>query len=135
MPAILEETIVVEGLSGLQRAFRRAGRDISKDLRSTLQEAAEPVRVDAEALARSSITRIGVPWSEMRVGVTSRSVYLAPKRRSRASRRNAALRRPNLASLLLNRSMIPAVRKNERQITDRVESLLHDFAVKWGQDG
>lgn len=134
MPAV-EETLVVDGLSGLQRAFRRAGRDIHKDLRSTLQHAAEPVRVDAESLARLSISHIGQPWSEMRIGVTSKTVYVAPKRRSRASRRNYALRRPNLAGLLLNRSMIPAVKKNQARIEEAVDRELREFAVKWGTGG
>lgn len=135
MSAVVEEALVVDGLAGLQRAFSRAGRDISKDLRSTLQDAAEPVRADAELLARLSIARIGIPWSQMRIGVTSRSVYVAPKQRSRRARRDQRLRRPNLSPLLLNRSMIPAVRKNQERILHDVDRLTREFAIKWGQGG
>jgi hypothetical protein len=130
VPAV-GETIVVDGLAGLQRAFAAAGPNAKKELRDALKEAAEPVRVDAELLARTQISRIGVPWSQMRVGVTARTVYVAPKRRSRFRNR----RRPNLAGLLLNRSMVPALQLNQEQIVVRAEKAMGDVAVKWGRGG
>jgi hypothetical protein len=126
MPAASERTVRVEGLRDLQRAFALADRELSRRLRSSLREAAEPVRADAERLATSEISRIGVPWSRMRVGVTQKSVYVAP--RQRGARRN---RRPNLAGLLLERSMLPALDANQPQVVRTVEKVLDQVANLW----
>lgn len=133
MPASDEFTIRMEGLQGLQRAFSLADRESSRQLKSSLREAVEPVRSDAERLAASQIRRIGIPWSRMRVGVTQRSVYLAPQKRGTRGRSSRS--RPNLATLLLGRAMTPALEQNRDRVIDEVDEMLTDVAQLWGRGG
>ncbi len=128
MPAASERIVRVEGLRELQRAFAVADKQISRDLRKSLRDAAEPVRSDAESRASSAIPRIGLPWSRMRVGVTRHSVYVAPRERGV---RRGSRRRPNLAGLLLERAMEPALEANHPRVLAAVEDLLQDMGRHW----
>lgn len=130
MPAV-GETVRVEGFRELQRAFKLAGGDLQTKLRVRLREVAEPVRETAEALAVEEITRIGVPWSRMRVGFTTTSVYVAPQQRGRLSRRNPALKRPNLAGLLLHDALEPSLERNVTGVTHGLEGLLEEIGTDW----
>lgn len=128
MPAVAG-TLRVEGFRELQRAFALADKALAREMRDGLRDAAEPVRADAERLAVSTIPRIGLPWSRMRVGVTRTSVYVAPKQRG--TRSSEARRRPNLAGLLLGRSMVPALEQNEARVAAEVEQLLGAVGRAW----
>ena len=120
--------VVVEGLGGLIRAFSVADKILTRELKDALREAAEPVRSEAEILAVGRIPRIGISWSRMRVGVTAHSVYIAPRQRGA---RGGARRRPNLASLLLGRSMEPALEHNIGQVEDELEDMLATVGRAW----
>ena len=122
-------TIRVHGLREMSLAFSKADKDLKKNLRSTLREVAEPVRSDAEALASSQITNIGDRWSQMRTGVTSKVVYVAPRQRGR----RGGHRRPNLANLLMDRAMAPALEANAGEIEDACEDMLDKIARDWGR--
>lgn len=112
----------------MQRAFQLADRDLRTELRTSLRKVAEPVRTDAERLAVAGIPTVGVPWSRMRTGVTQTSVYVAPRERgTRDSRR----RRPKFASVLLNRAMLPALRRNEHLVAVEMDRLLAEVARDW----
>lgn len=119
----------VRGLRELDAAFAAASKAEQKLLRVGLAEAAEPVERDAEALARERISRIGESWSEMRIGVTSRIVYVAPRQRSRS--RNELLRRPNLGELLMGRSMMPALEQNRGEVEERIGHVLDTVGRVW----
>jgi hypothetical protein len=110
----------------MQRAFARTNKELSKDLRSTLRDVAEPVRSDAASRAAREIPNIGPRWSQMRVGVTRHSVYVAPKVRGRGR-----LRRPNFATLLMERAMQPALDAHESQLEDRVDDMLGALFKRW----
>jgi hypothetical protein len=128
MPPVAQ-TRVVEGLADLNRAFALADAKVRREFRNELREVAEPVRVDAESLATVAIPRIGIPWSRMRIGVTRNTVYVAPRQRgSRVPPR----RRPNLAALLRDRAMVPAVERNEDNIVRGADQFLVDVAKVWG---
>lgn len=129
MPGASE--VRIRGLAEMQRAFAKTNKDLSKDLRKTLREAAEPVRADAERRASSGISNIGNRWGRMRVGVTRNLVYVAPKERGRASRRNMAIRRPNLADLLMDRAMEPALDAHAGEIEREVGDALDDLFKRW----
>lgn len=129
------DTLVVEGLGSVQRAFSKAGREISADLRDTLKEAAGPVKESAQALALTRISRMTVPWSEMRVGVTRQSVYMVPKQRGQKARKDRRLRRPRFGVLLMQKAMEPALAENAPLIQKRVEDMLVDFAYDWSKVG
>ena len=129
MPALTG--VKVHGLAETQRAFSRANKELSKDLRTSLRKVAEPVRAEAEDRAVREIQNVGRPWSRFRVGVTRSSVYVAPRERGRRS----ALRRPNFASLLMDRAMQPALDANANDIEDTLTEMLDDIADRWGRGG
>jgi hypothetical protein len=120
--------IVVAGLADLNKAFSVADKETQKEFRQALRAAAEPVKVDAERLARVRIRKIGPDWSRMRVGTTRKSVYVAPKQRSTKDR---SRRRKNLFDLLLNQAMEPALDMNVREVEDKVDDALRTVGRKW----
>lgn len=127
MPAV-GETLAVEGLADLNRAFALADAKVARELRNELRTIAEPVRTDAEALAVSGISRVGVPWSRMRIGVTRHTVYVAPRQRGT---RVFTRRRPNMAGLLRDRAMVPAVERNQERIVQGTERFLNEVGRTW----
>lgn len=118
--------LVVENLANLQRALAKADKGVRLGLRKGLREVAEPVRRDAEALAAGSIPRIGAKWPRMRVGVTRNLIYVAPRQRGTKEK---SRKRPNLAGLLLDRAMDPALERNKGRIEGDVEALLDKVAT------
>lgn len=121
-------TVSVKGLAELNRALRRTDRDMRLGVRSELREVAEPVRSQAESLAGSEIRRIGPAWQKMRVGITTNLVYVAPKQRGVRGRGSGGRRRPNLAPLLMDRAMQPALDRNAGQIERDLERTLDKIA-------
>lgn len=126
----MTQPIRVEGLRELQRAFKAADATLQKNLREGLRAAAEPVRASAETLAVEKIARIGVPWSRMRVGVTQREVYVAPRQRGQKGR-DQRLRRPNLFDLLMGRALQPALDQNIAKVERQLERLLDAVGSSW----
>lgn len=124
------DTLHIEGLRELQRAFKLADATLHKELRTTLRAVAEPVRADAETLALSGIRRITIPWSRMRVGVTQREVYVAPRQRGQKGR-DQRLRRPKFADLLMGRALEPALTQNQPNVIAGVEDLLAEIGRDW----
>lgn len=131
MPSVsVFEAVKVEGFSDLQRASKAAAGTLQKELDVTLRRVAEPVRGDAERFAFANISRIGIPWSRMRIGITVASVYVAPVARGRLSRRNPKLARPKLAPLLLTEE-VRALEQNRGKIIAGVEDMLGRVGRKW----
>lgn len=128
MPAVNERVVRVEGLRELSRAFALADKAERRMFRQSLRDVAEPVRADAEALAVSRISRIGLPWSRMRVGVTRTSVYVAPRERGT---RTPTRSRPKLASLLMDRAMQPALDAHVEEVEEATDRMLGDVARLW----
>lgn len=128
MPAGSE--VRISGLRELNRAMARADRDVKRDFKRTLKEVAEPVRARAEVLAREHISHIGDRWSAMRIGATNSVVYVAPKQRGG---RGGPMARPNLAGLLMDRAMAPALDENAELIEHRVGDMLDAIATDWGR--
>lgn len=123
----MSASIRIEGIRELNRAFAQISLEVKRDNVRKLREATEPARAKAEELAVSNIRNIGGRWSQMRLGVITRGVYLAPK-----ARRRGGSPRPNLGGLLLKRSMLPAVREAQPEIVARLEVWLDGLA---GQNG
>lgn len=116
----------VRGLRELERDLRRGNREVLRELRREIRLVAEPVRELAEQKAASEITRIGPRWQRMKVGGVS-VVYVAP-----LSRRRGGPPRANLADLLLDRAMVPALNELEGEIVGRVEGFLDTFGNSIG---
>lgn len=118
----------VEGLRELSRAFARADRKVSRELRRELRNAARPVADEAERLAKARIRNMTDDWSEMRVGVTRREVYIVPVERGTKARLR---RRPNLNDLLLDEAMEPALDAKREEVVDGIRHVLETVARDW----
>jgi hypothetical protein len=116
-----------QGLRELARAFALADKSLQREFSKGLREAADPIRVEAQALASSQISNIGLPWSRMRIGVTRSSVYVAPVERGTRTRR----KRPNLANRLLGEALLPALDHNIEETIERVDDVLHTVGRVW----
>lgn len=131
-PQFQDDTLIIDGLGAVQRAFRKAGKDVRKDLRDALRDSADPVKFSAQVLAITRISHMSAPWSEMRVGVTSKLVYMVPKQRGRLTKRNPQrYRRPNMGQLLMDKAMEPALTANVGQIEERAIGAMVGVAKKW----
>ena len=129
-----ERAIRIEGLRELDRAFRLYGRGMEKGLREAMEAAAEVVRPDAEALARSTLkTPKNVDWTLMRVGVLKRVSYVAPVERGRRTQRRPNSGRPKLKGLLLDRAMEPALEQNVSRVESEFDDALKDLARMWSR--
>lgn len=150
MPAVSQNPIQVKGLRDLQRAFARADDKLLRELKTKLKEAAEPVRAEAEKLAKDEISGMARAkhsrWWRMRVGVTRSLVYVAPvERGSRAPviprhsffgglisfGTNLGPHRPNLAGLLMDKAMQKALDAHLPDALRSVGQLLDDVGRTW----
>lgn len=124
----------VRGFTDLQRALKNADRDVRLGVKREMRDAAEPVKRDAETLTATRIRRMSrsPQWSRMRVGVTQRVVYVAPKQRG-LGRGDHPAKRPKLSGLMLTRAMEPALRQNESQIRRDFEQMLNDMARRFNR--
>lgn len=117
----------VNGLRDLERAFARFGAAEKEMLTASLSAAAEPVRARSEELASSEIENIGPRWQRMRIGVTTKLVYVAPKSRRG---RNPNLARPNLAPLL-DHSMTEALTQETPTVIGLLDEALGSLGDIW----
>jgi hypothetical protein len=124
-------TVQVQGLAKLQHAFLLTDRKLSQELTAGLKKAAEPVRVGAEAFAVARIPTSGFVWSRMRVGVTTGSVYVAPRARGTIDR--ARRRRPRYGDLLMGRAMQPALKANVALVERIVDETLAKVNGEWAR--
>ena len=134
--------VVVKGWREVNAAFAHTDRDIRLGWRAEQRQVAEPVRRTAETLALSSIRQMPASpkWSRMRTGVTRNMVYVAPRQRGvRWNKKNPGyrfeMRRPNLADLLMERAMQPALEQHEHDIEARFEQLLDHAADNFNRGG
>lgn len=125
---IQQRTLTVRGLTDLQKAWAVADKETSKELRAALKDAAEPVRADAQQLATLTIRHMTPEWARMKVGVTRRSVYVAPKHRETRVR---SRKRPKFADLLAGRAMQPALDRNISRVRVEVDEALQNVGRKW----
>lgn len=123
----------VVGLNGMLRAFAEADKTLRDDLKDALQEAAQPVRGAAQQLAGTRIRHMGVgrPWARMRVGQSGSIVYVAPVERGVKGRGGQRLRRPNLADLMMDRAMEPALEGHQEQVIQRLDKLIDEVIDVW----
>jgi hypothetical protein len=127
--------VVVRGQRELSRAFAKADRDIRLEWRRRLRAVAEPVRRDVEELALTRIRNMpkSPKWARMRTGVTQRLVYVAPRQRGTHGR--GPRRRSNLADLLMDRAMQPALNHHRADIERAVDRLLDEIADDFNRGG
>ncbi len=119
----MAEAVRVRGLNELHRALKNADKDTRLGIRKVERQVAEPVRVEAQALASREISQIGREWSTMRIGITTNVVYVAPK-----ARRKRGSPRPNLAPLLMDKAMAPALEKHRARVESEMQDALDHMA-------
>jgi hypothetical protein len=129
-----EPAVTVRGLRELQTAFAKADRDARLGLRAELRTVARPVQQEAQALALGTIR--GMPqsprWAGMRIGVTRTAVYVAPRQKGV---RGGPKSRPNLAPLMMDRAMEPALDRNRDRIVHDFEHVLDTMADDFNHGG
>jgi hypothetical protein len=123
--------LAVKGYRELLRADARATKETKLGVRRELRVVAEPVRRDAQSLALAEIHNMPTSpkWAVMRVGVTQRAVYIAPKQKG--TRGRGPRRRPNLADLLLDRAMTRALTQDAGQVEVGMSRLLDEIGHSW----
>lgn len=121
----------VKGYKDLSKAFTKADRAIKGEMEDALEDVAEPIRRGAEALAVTQVRNIGPRWGLMRTRVIRSGIYVAPRERGRRSRREAGRRRPNLAGLLMDRAMQPALDANVTEVEHRFDDALARIERIW----
>ena len=108
----------------MNQALKWTSDEIAKEIKSTLEKAAEPVRLEAQSLAFSQIDNMihSPQWAQMRIGSTIDTIYVAPVQRGISSGRSRAKtprgkaraaarlshKRPRLADDLNRKVMQPA---------------------------
>ena len=109
----------VKGIADLDRAFQRAGDTLHHEIKDRLRYYAQPVSRTAESLSLTA--GVSREWSQMRVGVTRRLVYVAPMQRGTKVLNR---KRRNFARFLLSRALEPALNRHRHQIEDQFDDLL-----------
>lgn len=133
MPAA--PAVRLHGMRELLGAIAKADRDTRLGVRQVMIRTAQPVATDAEQLARQEISRIGESWPRMRVGLTRKLLYVAPRERGKASRGDARRRRPNLATLMMDRAMEPALEQHRPGFEAAVDHALDEMAARFNRGG
>lgn len=97
-----------------------------------MERVARPVQLEAQRLAATEISGIrrtnltsGGEWALMRIGVTSKLLYVAPKKRGN---KQGAKKRRNLAPLLMGKAMEPALDANRHRFESDIEDALDRMA-------
>ena len=124
------DPIIVSGFSQLERDLKATGPEMLKAMRTGLTLAVEPIKKEADSLARTEISGMKrakikpPPWSINKIGQSTREVYMVPTEKGARARTDAARRRPNFASLMLGRSYDPALEANRAQVANTVDHLI-----------
>ena len=124
--------VTIDGYEDFLRDLKTADKKIRNGFRKEIRQAAEPVRATAEELAVSRISGIepGDHWSRMRVGVTQKSVYVAPRARGQKA---GVRKRPNLADLLMSRAMEPALYTHQEETVRHIDQMISREAARFNR--
>ena len=116
-------TIRVKGLRELDRAFRKMDKELSKDLRSSLKEAAEVVAVEA----RSRFQGIQPATS-----ATMKAVVRARGASVEQTKGRTTGLRPDYGALQMRRALSPALDAKSAEVAKKVDDMLGRLASKNG---
>lgn len=121
-------TVRIRGYKELSRAFTVADKSLKTRWRLERRAIGEPVAALAQSYALSRIPGLtqSPSWAQMKVGVTTRVVYVAPK-----GKRRGGSPRPNFGSLLMERAMAPALEASQTSTIRRIEMMLDRMESDW----
>jgi hypothetical protein len=123
----VSEHIRIRGQAELEAAFLQVRREVLAEIKPVLKEIGGEVAKDAQSRAGTEIRNIGPRWARMRVGVTMKGVYVAP-----TSKRRGGSPRPNLAGLLMDRAMQPALDAKQDAAYARLDELVNVSSARAG---
>jgi hypothetical protein len=130
--ALGQRGLNVKGFTNVQRALKNVEKDVRLGMNKELRAFAEPVRSTAENLAATRIRNQTPQWAEMRVGVTTKLVYVVPKQRGvRAGKR----KRKKFGTLMLDRAMEPALDQHAPDLERDFNEMLYRVAAKFNRSG
>ncbi len=125
-----ENPVLVVNLDLIHKQLRALGPAVDKAARAGMTEGAEPIRRDAENLARDEISGMKrakaspPPWSIQRVGQTVHEVYVAPRERGVKSKTDSSRRRPNFVGVMFGKSYDPAFEHGKPGVVAFVDKWL-----------
>ena len=127
------QTLRVEGLRDLNRAFERAPKTLKKEWTAGQRKIAEPTRrlAASKALTMARNVPRSPQWAEMRVGVTQSVVYVAPKERSRRYKSHAAIETQELGRHADGPGDATALEANALQIFREFDGFLAAVGRDW----
>lgn len=120
-----ETRFVLSGFTEFQRALKIADAQAADDFKSVFEDVARPMAMHATSLALLTIRRMTIPWAENRIGVTTREVYIVPRKRGA---RTPQRKRPNFGRLLVTRAYDPTAAAFEPRIEAECERALDRIA-------
>lgn len=103
---------------------------MARELRGELKTIGEPIRSEASSLALASIRNISIPWATMKTVLTVNTIAVVPASKSRG--RGKGAKRHNLAGLLMDKALEPALARNHDRIADDVNAALGRVVAKFG---
>jgi hypothetical protein len=130
MAGRLENPVIISGFTELERDLKETDVRVLKAFHTGLMLAVQPIKKEADALSIARISgmkrakRKPPPWSEQKIGQTTREVYMVPTEKGARGKQDAALRRPGFATLMLGKSYDPALEGNRVQVTNTVDHLI-----------
>lgn len=128
-----DQTLIIHGYQQLQQGFKLVDKGVRLGLRRELREAVEPVKRAAHVYSQVRIRNMTEPWSQFRIGITQRLVYVAPKQKGRAKRGgNRRLSRPRFGDLLMTKAMEPALADNVQQVETHVWQAIENAVDRAG---
>ena len=126
--------VQVQGLQELVRAFELMPAEVVEEFTWELLEAAEPVKLAAQAKAPTALRNMAYTreWAAMRVGVSRRdtTVWVAPQLRGR--RQNSPASKAAFAKGIQERALDPALDENAGNVINRIDDMLDRIAQSHG---
>ncbi len=122
-------TFRVTGLRELLRVTDQLPKDVKRNVRKELRAVAEPVRDDATALF---LSRVSANPAKTRYGISVRKVgtITVEQRRKGTSGRKSA-KRPKFTDLVMERSLAPALERNQGEIVEGFNRVLDSLEQRW----
>ncbi len=117
------------GLRELLRVTDQLPKDVKREVRSELRKVAEPVRDDATSLF---LSRVSSNPSKTRYGISVRKVgtiTVEQRRKGKSGRKSA--KRPKFTDLVMERSLAPALERNEGEIVAGFNRVLDSLERRW----
>ncbi len=119
----------VDGLRELLRVTDALPKDVKREVRSELRQVAEPVRDAATALF---LSRVSSDTRKTRYGISVRKAgTISVEQRKKGTSHRLSAKRPKFTDLVMERSLSPAVERNEGEVLAGFNRVLDHLERKW----